>query len=583
MKLILSYLLVIFFSFGLVDLFLDRNLEDKFLQDIKSSLINQANLIENQIPADSLQNPDTNYLNELIKNLSARIKSRITIVDRQGRVLADSEKSGQEVFRMGNHLNRPEIKSAFQGEIGIDTRYSSTLKINMLYTALPIKDKSGIVGALRLSIPLTNIQKALWTIRKTILLGLFFAIALAFLIGSILAGQTIYLINRMIDISRKFAKGDFSSRIFRSSRDEIGQLADTFNKMAQDIEDKIREIQKQNQQLAAVFDSMIEGVIAVDKTGHIISINPAIEKIFGVSQAIAKGKFFLEAIPNNDILEIINSVLKDGNPVSKDLNLTWPVQKIFQVNAVAIFENENVSGCFLVIHDITEIKRLETMRRDFVANVSHELKTPLTSIKGFVETLLEGALEDKENNRHFLMIIQQHVDRLNNLINDLLDLSRIESRRIELDISNFSLEGLVDNILPAFKSQFKKKNIEANNDLAAGLLVKADKDRIEQVLINLIDNAIKFNKEKGFIRIYAEDLDDIIKVIIEDSGIGIPAKDIPRIFERFYRVDKARSRELGGTGLGLSIVKHIVELHSGSVGVESTDGLGSKFWFSLPK
>lgn len=583
LKLILSYLLVIFFSFGLVDFFLDRNLEDSFLQDIKSSLINQAQLIESQIPVDSLQKPNSGYLNETVNNLSSRIKARITIVDRQGRVLADSGKSGQEVSKMQNHLNRPEIKSAFQGEIGIDTRYSSTLKINMLYTALPIKDKSDIAAALRLAIPLTNIQKALWTIRKTILLGLFFAIVLTLFIGSILAGQAVNLINRMIDVSQEFAKGDFHRRIFRSSRDEIGQLADTLNKMAQDIEDKIRQIQKQNQQLAGVFNSMIEGVIAVDKAGHIISINPAIEKIFGVSQTIAEGKFFLEAIPNNDILEIINSVLSGGKPASKDLNLAWPVQKIFQVNAVAIFENKHVSGCLLVIHDITEIKRLETMRRDFVANVSHELKTPLTSIKGFVETLLEGALEDKENNRNFLIIIQQHVDRLNNLINDLLDLSRIESRRIELDISEFNLKGLVDNILPAFKSQLKKKNIETNSDLSSVLLIRADKDRMEQVLINLMDNAIKFNREKGFIKIYTEDLNDRIKVIIEDSGIGIPVKDIPRIFERFYRVDKARSRELGGTGLGLSIVKHIVELHAGNVGVESAEGLGSKFWFTIPK
>jgi len=228
-----------------------------------------------------------------------------------------------------------------------------------------------------------------------------------------------------------------------------------------------------------------------------------------------------------------------------------------------------------------------------VANVSHELKTPLTSIKGFVETLLEGALDDKENNRHFIEIIQDHAERLNSLINDLLDLSAVESKQLQLQIEEFNLKNLTDEGLSGFKVQLKKKNLVVSNVLSDSLLVRADKVRVEQVLINLVDNAIKFNKENGFIKIYSEDLpaypsgrgvlSAMTKVIIEDSGIGIPPKDIPRIFERFYRVDKARSRELGGTGLGLSIVKHIVELHGGSVGVESTEGLGSKFWFILPK
>jgi len=218
-----------------------------------------------------------------------------------------------------------------------------------------------------------------------------------------------------------------------------------------------------------------------------------------------------------------------------------------------------------------------------VANVSHELKTPLTSIKGFVETLLGGALDDKENNRNFLKIIQDHAERLDSLVNDLLSLSHLESKEIMLKKTNFNLKQQVEGVISGFRSQLKKKNIEIKNELPADISVTADKNRLEQVVTNLIDNAIKFNKEKGFVRIFGEEINGKVKITVEDSGIGIPEKDIPRIFERFYRVDKARSRELGGTGLGLSIVKHIVELHSGSVGVESTEGFGSKFWFSLPK
>ncbi len=348
------------------------------------------------------------------------------------------------------------------------------------------------------------------------------------------------------------------------------------------LNSRIQELEKQANQIQAILNSMIEGVIAVDRHANIISINPAIEQIFGISKKDAEGRLLLEVIKNNDIFEIASAVLSSAQTASKELDLVWPVKRIFQLNATPLFEAGAVSGCLLAIHDITEIRRLEAMRRDFVANVSHELKTPLTSISGFVETLLEGALEDKENSRHFLEIIKEHTRRLNSLINDLLELSCIESSNSGLELEEIKLSGFVDKILSAFKSQLKKKTILTENIIPQGLSVKADKNRLEQVLVNLIDNAIKFNQDKGFIKISAEDLGDKIKIIIEDSGAGIPAKDIARIFERFYRVDKARSRELGGTGLGLSIVKHIVELHAGTVGVDSVEGAGSKFWFTLP-
>ncbi|MDD4980062.1 MAG: ATP-binding protein [Candidatus Omnitrophica bacterium] len=366
-------------------------------------------------------------------------------------------------------------------------------------------------------------------------------------------------------------------------RNRYLKLIEGLNAKITALNEKIHKLESENSQMQAILSSMAEGVIAVDKESRILSINPAIEKIFNIIKKDAGGKFFLEVIRNNDISEIINNVLKKGEFISKELNLVWPIQKVFQINASPLFENAAVNGCLVVLHDITEIRKLEKMRSDFVANVSHELKTPLTSIKGFVETLLEGALEDKKNSRHFLEIIQEHANRLNILIRDLLDLSYLESQEAQLHKEEINLKDLTDDILAGFKSQLKKGPIKAENNLPAGLSVKADKDKIGQVLTNLIDNAIKFNRENGTIKIYEQDSADKIKIVVEDSGTGIPPKDIPRIFERFYRVDKARSRELGGTGLGLSIVKHIVELHGGSVGVESTEGLGSGFFFTLPK
>ncbi|MDD5347652.1 MAG: ATP-binding protein, partial [Candidatus Omnitrophica bacterium] len=389
-------------------------------------------------------------------------------------------------------------------------------------------------------------------------------------------------ITRIIYASRRFAKGEFAHRIHYDSRDEIGSLAGTLNQMAQDIEEKIRHLQFQNQQLRSVFESMVEGMILVDKEQMVLSVNSTVEKIFGVARQEAEGRLFLEAIRNADIAEVVNLVLARGEAVSRELSIVWPVKKTFQINAAPIFETGAVAGCLLVVHDITEIRRLETIRSDFVANVSHELKTPLTSIKGFVETLAEGALEDKANARHFLSIIQEHADRLNNLINDLLDLSYLESKEIVVAKEELSLKNLIDRVVSGFQSQARKKTVQVYNEVSDKVRVRADRAKLEQVLTNLVDNAIKFNKEKGSIRILSSQDAAGVRVAIEDTGLGIPAKDIPRIFERFYRVDKARSRELGGTGLGLSIVKHIVELHAGSVGVESTEGLGATFWFILP-
>lgn len=584
LKLILSYACVILVPFGFITFFLDRNLEENSLREIRSSLITQARLIEDQIPPESLKNEDTPAaLEALVKIFAQKTQCRITVINAKGKVLADSDKAQSEIPQMEDHFNRPEVRAALSGSAGSDTRYSSTLKIDMLYVAWPLRDNDVTAGALRLALTLESVQRTLSSIRNTVLLGLFFALGLAFVLGSIVASRTIEPVNRMIQVSRRFAEGDFSRRIIRPSADEIGELAVTLNKMAQDIENMIKEIRTQNQKLAAIFSSMIEGVIVIDKAGHVVSINPTVEKIFGVQKKEAEGKIFLEAIRNNDIADVIGAILKEGRAVSTEITLIYPVHRIFEVNATPIFDNEAIGGCLVVIHDITEMRRLETVRRDFVANVSHELKTPLTSIKGFVETLLEGALEDKANSRDFLKIVQEHADRLNHLVDDLLSLSHLESKQITLKKESFDLKQQLEGVVSGFRSQLKRKAIEIKDDLPGRVPVSADKDKIEQVLTNLIDNAIKFNKEKGSIRIYAQEFDGKIKVFVEDSGMGIPEKEIPRIFERFYRVDKARSRELGGTGLGLSIVKHIIELHGGRVGVESTEGLGSKFWFTLPQ
>lgn len=582
-KLILSYLAVVLISFGTTAFFLDKKLEDRSVRAIEASLVSQARLIEDRIVSESPGRPGKESLQALAKNLSERAGCRVTFIDNGGRVLADSEEPAESVARMSNHMDRPEVRAALGGGTGVHIRRSPTLNIDMLYVAIPVTEGANITGVIRLALPLESVERTLSAVRKIILMGLLFAIALAVTLGCILAYMTIKPIDRMIHVSRRFSEGDFGRRIIQAPSDEIGELALTLNKMAQDIEDKIKELGAQNQRMGAVFNSMIEGVLVVDRSARILSVNQTITKIFGVKKEEAEGRLFLEAIRNNDMAAVINDALRSGRNSSAEVGLVYPVRGIYQVNATPIFDGGSVNGCLAVIHDITEIRRLETVRSDFVANVSHELKTPLTSIKGFVETLLEGALEDKENARAFLSIIQEHADRLDRLVSDLLALSHLESKEMKVEKSVFDLKEQVDSIIMGFGSQLKKKGIEARNALPAGFKIKADRERIGQVVTNLIDNAIKFNKDKGSIKICSEEDGLNHRIIVEDSGIGIPPKDLARIFERFYRVDKARSADMGGTGLGLSIVKHIIEMHAGSVGADSTEGFSSRFWFTIPK
>ena len=581
-KLVLSFAALLVIPFTFIYFNLDRKLEDAALADIKASLLKHAMLVADTLWANDALAGSRAGLDRTVKELGARISCRITVIARDGAVLADSEKPFDQIPSMENHSNRPEVMAALNDMTGAEIRYSSTLRIDMLYIAVPLKDSDSIRAVVRLALALDRVRYILSTTRNTILASLIFGLALALVLASVLARHFMRSVNRFIYASDKFAKGDFHHRIYLDSSDELGRLAQTLNDMAAHIEEKIRFIEVQNQQLRAIFQSMVEGVIVLDKEAAFVSVNPAIERMFVIDQAYAQGKTFLEVIPNNDMAEVISQVLKTNVVVSRELAIVWPVHKTLQINAVPIESAGSVTGCLIVAHDVTEMRKLETVRRDFVANVSHELKTPLTSIKGFVETLREGAFDDKEHAQQFLKIIEEHTDRLNNLINDLLDLSCLESGESFLAKEPVHFSELADKVLSGFGVAIKKKSLMVKNKIPADLAAVADRAKMEQVFTNLIDNAVKFNKDKGELVIAAQKGDRSLTVSVGDSGIGIPVRDLPRIFERFYRVDKARSRELGGTGLGLSIVKHIIELHGGTVGVESTEGIGSRFWFTLP-
>jgi len=354
--------------------------------------------------------------------------------------------------------------------------------------------------------------------------------------------------------------------------------------MSEELENKIRIISEDKDKMKVVLSSVIEGIVAIDKEGRIILFNHALETMIDCSSDRILGKFHWEIIRNNQLNELLKETLQKGYNLTREIALFSPQEKIFYASANPLKEKNEIWGAVVVLNDITEIKKLEKMRSEFVANVSHELRTPLTSIQGFVETLKEGAINDPEKAQYFLEIIEKQSNRLNNLIEELLQLSKIESQEIAMNLQSINLRDLIDKTISEFKKKIEQKDHKIKINISPQLpLVKVDPEQIEVVFRNLLDNAVKYTPDGGEIYISALEKAENIYIEVADNGIGISAEHLPRIFERFYRVNKDRSRKLGGTGLGLAIVKHIVQVHKGTIGVESKPGKGSKFFFTLPK
>ncbi len=420
-------------------------------------------------------------------------------------------------------------------------------------------------------------------IHELLLVGAVLGFALALGIGLLVARTITGPLREMREISRNIARGDFSRKLKVNSKDELGQLADALNRMSEKIKKRIETITGDRDNILAVLSGIIEGVVAVDREEKVILFNSASERMFALPKDKVIGGFCWEVLRNSELNNLLKEVLNKGESLSRELTVFFPQERIFDVHAVPLGDREKVWGAVAVLHDITGMRKLEEMRVEFVANVSHELRTPLTSIRGFVETLKEGAVDNPEERVRFLNIIEKHADRLNSLINDLLQLSRIESREIKMESRSINLKELIDEVVTDFEERTERKGHTVEVNVSPGLPeIAADRERIEQVLSNLLDNAVKFTPPKGKISLSALDEGEDIRIEISDTGIGIPREYLPRLFERFYRVDKARSKELGGTGLGLSIVKHIVQAHGGTVGAESEPDKGSKFFFTLP-
>lgn len=579
-KLFFTYIIIIIICVTFTGILAIISLRNFYINHLSSNLKSNATLVAN-ILEDDLSTNNLSQIKLKTKDLGKELETRITIIDINGIVLGDSEK---DPALMENHADRPEIKEALQGKIGKSIRYSSTLEIDMLYIAIPIIKNGQILGVVRLSLPLTDVNRGIVNLRKIIILATLIALAIASITSLIISLTITRPLQEMTKVSQKISKGDFSKKLKICRQDEIGQLANSLNLMSEELENKIRIISEDKDKMKVVLSSVIEGIIAIDKEGRIILFNNALKNMTDYSSDRVLGKFHWEIIRNNQLNELLKEALQKGQPLTQEITIFSPQEKIFRASANPLTEKNEVWGAVVVLNDITEIKKLEKMRSEFVANVSHELRTPLTSIQGFVETLKDGAINDPGKAQYFLAIIEKQSNRLNNLIEDILQLSKIESQEIIMNLQSINLRDLIDKAISEFKKKIEQKNHKIKINISPQLpLIKTDPEQIEVVFRNLLDNAIKYTPNGGEIYISAFEKAENIYIEVADNGIGISAEHLPRIFERFYRVDKDRSRKLGGTGLGLAIVKHIVQAHGGTIGVESKPGKGSKFFFTLPK
>ncbi|OGL39238.1 MAG: hypothetical protein A3C43_07765 [Candidatus Schekmanbacteria bacterium RIFCSPHIGHO2_02_FULL_38_11] len=584
-KLFLTYFAILIVSFSITGTFIILSSKKYGTDQVRKSMETEAHLLAEIFSEKLLVTQGRNEIDALVDSLGAKTNSRITIIDRNGVVLGDSYESGNDILKMENHLNRPEIRDALNTGVGSSIRYSETIKIEMLYVAASIKNVNEITGFARIALPFIELNNQIMNLQRIIvftLIGSFlFALALSFIFSKTITNP----VDQIMKASKKFSEGDLSYRTKIHTKDEMGDLGDFFNEMAGKLELKIKEEGRGKAQLSTVLASMVEGVMAVDQTGKIILINSALERILGIEKSEGTGKSYSEIIRNHEISDIIKSSIKEKRGRIAEITALLSKETILRVQSAYFGAGEDsLSGAVLVFHDITGIKKLERVRQDFVANVSHELRTPLTSIKGYAEALIDGAKDDSVTLANFLETIKFNAEKMNKLISDLLELAKIESRDYQITKFQVTLKQIVDGCISAFREEMGKKKLSVDVSIQNGAEnVFVDRNKIELVFNNLIDNAIKYTPESGKVSVNAKPSGNFIEISVKDDGIGIPSNETDRIFERFYRVDKARSRELGGTGLGLSIVKHIVEAHGGKIWVESELNKGSRFIFTLPR
>ncbi len=611
-KLMLTYTSVIVLVVASVHLYLDRAMRAFLVGQLGDTLTREVRLAGAYLRRDLSDRPPPETLDGLADLLGQRLGVRATVTDGTGRVLGDSEVRLEDLAGLENHADRPEVREAWSGRMGRSLRYSATLKQEMLYVAEVVPGVGDGRVVMRLAMPVRDVGQIQKRIHDAIWAASVLALALALALaygGSRFVSRPIV---DMTQVARAVASGDFTGETQAPgvSVRELRDLAGALDGMRRQIQERIGQITVEKSRLEAVLDSIAEGMLVTDRDGHVQMINRAFERLFGTTGP-AEGRMPVELVRSGEVQEAIERTLATGRATTQGMTLPGVPEWHLDVHVAPILQEDACIGSVTVFYDITELLRLERVRKDFVANVSHELRTPLTAIKGCAETLVERALADRAVAERFVQTILSHSDRLQHLLDDLLDLSRLESGKLELAPEVCPIRRVVQTGVGSVVQSAEEKEIAINLDVPEEVEVRCDPKLIEQTLINLLDNAVKYTPNGGSVWVVVrsfvgtdsgselsipsvspeagerpapdgEGAEARIVLEVTDTGIGISSDALPRVFERFYRVDKGRSRAMGGTGLGLSIVRHIVEAHGERVYARSELGKGSTFGFTLP-
>jgi len=573
-KIFLTYMVVVALSMIIVGFQGARQIKARMVDGIESNLLKHVEIIDSTASLGEI----TDRTDRLAKITDARI----TVIDVTGTVLADSE---ADVFTMDNHINRPEIQEARLKGSGSATRFSQTRQTDMLYVSVPVKNETGITGFVRVARPLSEIQSSIHELILLIFQSFILIGFLSFLISFVFASRFVSPIQEMIGYTKNLQEGNRFGTLFIDSQDEMGQLARNINYIVSELEEKVNLANEEKGKLEAVLASMTDGVLILDRDDRIESMNTACEGIMSVHQTDIIGKTPIEVFRNVELQNAIDRFKQASPPEPQEIYLDIEGTTILDghISPVEGLPDDE-KKTMIVFHDVTRLKQLEKIRSDFVANVTHEIKTPLTAIIGFVETLRDGALEDRATALGFLGVIDDHARRLNRLVDDLLIISAIELGEKKLDFELLPVDVIIEHVVPLIEQAAGEKQITLQVDIPSDMKpVRGDRDSLGQILLNVLNNAVKFTPEEGSVSVTAATVDEQVVIRVEDTGIGIPKNEIPRLGERFYRVDKMRSRKLGGTGLGLSIVKHLMDAHGGSVLIESQPGRGTTVSLIFPR
>ena len=578
--LILRYTLLVAIVLVVVALLIIIPLRSFTISNEKENLEEEARLFAHDYQRFFSEEYSTTEIDTNLEDVAGGLSTRLTVIDSDGVVLGDSEVPAEA---MDNHAGRPEIAAALKGEVASSTRESRTLGKNFIYAAAPIKVNGEVVGAARVSLAEEDAMPVVYQIWWIFLVA--FGILLVVIIAvSIWTERTIVGgLKGMSEAAADLAAGDLSRRVAEPDIKDFSELARDFNEMAEQVRHQVEEAAEERGKLEAVLDNISTGIMVTDAERKIILLNPAAEEILGVRQEEALGSRIIESFSSRE-LDTTVSKAADGESIDEQIELLYPRKMYLQIKSNPVVTSEgDVAATVSAIEDITALKRLNMIRQDFVANVSHELRTPVASVKALTDSLLAGAAEHKETADRFLKDLDQEVTRLSQLIDDLLTLSKLETKEAVLQVEDIQLGEIVKECLDSKDLLAEEFGVDMEVELEnTGMLVNGDRQLLRTALNNLVDNAIKYNHPGGKVVIRVLQDDDHVILQVQDTGIGVPREELPRVFERFYRVDKARSRETGGTGLGLSIVKHIADLHGGGVDVTSVEGEGSIFNIRIP-